>query len=231
MEPRLVLFDIDGTLLSASHVFRVALTEALTGVFGAAGPIPTFDFSGKTDPQIVRELMRAAGISDAEIDLGLKPALDEYERRLIPLLTEDHVIAKPGIAALLAELEAHPAVTLGLLTGNIESCARAKLAPLGWNVYFPFGAYGSDAEDRARLPAVAVERAHAHNGRRFAGKRVVVVGDSIHDVRCGRHLGVRAVAVASGRTNRAQLAAEQPDALCDDFSDTQAALRAILGGD
>ncbi len=120
-------------------------------------------------------------------------------------------------------------MTLGLLTGNLERGARLKLAPPDYNRYFPFGAFGSDSADRYTLPPVAVERALAHTGRRFSGKSIVIVGDSVHDVACGRDLGVRSVAVATGITSVERLGAEGPDALLADFSDTGRALEAILG--
>lgn len=226
---RLVLFDIDGTLLSAGRVFKLALTEALHKTFGSTGPWGTYDFSGKTDPQIVRDLMRGAGLPERTIDGRLAEALGRYRDRLLELIRPEDVTPKPGALALVESLVVEPCVTLGLLTGNLEACARAKLEPLGLNRHFPFGAYGSDHEDRHRLPVIAVERANGATGRHFTGAAIVVVGDSIHDVRCGRDLGVRAVAVASGRTTRDQLAAESPDALLDDLTDTKAALRAILG--
>jgi phosphoglycolate phosphatase-like HAD superfamily hydrolase len=225
---RLVLFDIDGTLLSAGGVFRRALSEALVEAFGTTGALEDYDFSGKTDPQIFRELMRGAGFSDAEIDRRMASALDGYRVRLEAFMRPEDVTAKAGVFPLLDRLAADTRACLGLLTGNLEACARVKLAPLGVNQRFPFGAYGSDHEDRHRLPAVAVERAFEATGHRFGGKSIVIVGDSIHDVRCGRRLGVRALAVASGRTTRAALAAESPDALFDDLADTAAVLRAIL---
>jgi phosphoglycolate phosphatase len=200
MTERLVLFDIDGTLLSAGRVFRQALSEALLATFGVTGPIESFAFSGRTDPEIVRGLMRGAGFDDGAIDARLSEALESYAARLIPLLVPDAVTAKIGVPTLVERLADDSRVTLGLLTGNLEPCARAKLEPLALNDYFPFGAYGSDHEERRQLPAIAVERAFRETGRRFAGKAIVIVGDSIHDVRCGRHLGVRAVAVASGTT-------------------------------
>jgi phosphoglycolate phosphatase-like HAD superfamily hydrolase len=226
---RLVLFDIDGTLLSASGVSARALAEALGQTFGTTGPMEGYDYSGKTDPLIVRELMASAGFSPEEISRRMAPTLALYQERLADVLRPEHVKPKAGIASLLAALRADERVTLGLLTGNLEPCARLKLEPLGINEHFPFGAYGSDHEDRHRLPAVAVERAHDATGIRFEGKSVVVVGDSIHDVRCGRDLGVRAVAVASGKTSLETLADESPDALVPDFGDTEASLRAILG--
>lgn len=226
---RLVLFDIDGTLLSAGGVSSQAMVEALVAGFGTAGAANEYDYSGKTDPQIVRDLLRGAGISDQRIDAGMTAALEDYRRRLDARLRPEHVRAKPGVVAVVDALAADTRVTLALLTGNIEPCARAKLAPLGLNRHFPFGAYGSDHEDRYCLPQVAVARAAAHTGATFSGEQVVIIGDSIHDVLCGRSLGVRAVAVATGRTSRERLAAERPHALLDDLSDTAAALDQILG--
>jgi phosphoglycolate phosphatase-like HAD superfamily hydrolase len=229
MPDRLVLFDIDGTLLSAREAFRTALSEALSTTFGTTGPMAGFDFSGRTDPAIVRGLMLAAGIEAAVIDARLDRALAGYQANLVPLLGPHAVQAKPGIPGLIQRLAADATVTLGLQTGNLERCARAKLAPLDLNRYFPLGAFGSDHENRHELPAIAVQRAYRATGRRFAGKSIVVVGDSIHDVRCGQSLGVRAVAVASGTTSRDSLSAEGPDVLLDDFADVEAALAAILG--
>jgi phosphoglycolate phosphatase-like HAD superfamily hydrolase len=229
LSERLVLFDIDGTILSAGGVSARSLGEVLLEMFGTDGYSATYDYSGKTDPQIVRELMRDAGFADAEIDRRLPETLRRYSARLAEALRPEHVSPKPGVTALVHALAEEPRVCLGLLTGNLEPCARVKLGPLELNHRFGFGAYGSDHEDRYQLPTVAVKRALDHSGRRFAGKSVVIVGDSIHDVRCGRSLGVRAVAVATGRTSREVLAAEAPDALLADFSDIEASLEAILG--
>ena len=226
---RLVLFDVDGTLLSAGGISGRAMTRAFVAVFGTAGDHPSYDFSGKTDPQIVRDLMRSAGVTDDVIDARMDLTLATYRGLLQVSLRPEHVEAKPGVPAIVAALGADRRVTLALLTGNLEPCARAKIEPLGLNPHFPFGAYGSDHESRYELPAVAVARALERTGTSFAGKEVVIVGDSIHDVLCGRSLGVRAVAVATGRTHRERLAAEQPDALLDDFRDTGLALEQILG--
>jgi phosphoglycolate phosphatase-like HAD superfamily hydrolase len=228
-ERRLVLFDIDGTLLSAAGISASALREALQAQFGTEGSLAGYDYSGKTDPQIVRELMEEAGFAREVIEERMAATLDEYLRRLTEILRPEHVRPKPGVVALVEALARQPGVTLGLLTGNLEPGARLKVEPLGLNTRFPFGAFGSDHEDRHRLPALAVERAFLHTGHRFVGKRVVIVGDSIHDVRCGQSIGVRAVAVATGVTPAETLAAEEPDALLRDFSDLGPALRAVMG--
>jgi phosphoglycolate phosphatase-like HAD superfamily hydrolase len=225
----LVLFDIDGTLLSAGRAARESVLAALADVYGwKAANGHSHDFSGKTDPQIVRELVEAdVGREKCEelLERALEKYLDEFSLRLSP----EAVVPKPGAAALLGRLAALPGVTLGLLTGNLERGARMKLDPPGFNPHFPFGAFGSDSEDRYRLPSIALERARAFSGRDFSGKRIVIVGDSVHDVLCGRPLGVRAVAVATGPTPAAWLAAQEPDALLESFSDVEAALEAILG--
>ena len=229
MRPRLVLFDIDGTLLSAGGVSARALEAALVETFGTAGPAAGYDYSGKTDPQIVRELMRGAGLDDAAIEERRPLALERYSRRLAEWIRPEHVRPKPGVIDLLESLARQPDVRLGLLTGNLEPCARLKLEPLAANRFFGFGAYGSDHEDRYRLPAVALARAREATGIAFEGEDTVIVGDSVHDVLCGRGLGVRAVAVSTGRTSPRTLAGAAPDALLPDFSDTAAGLRAILG--
>ena len=224
---RLVLFDIDGTLLSAGRAARESVLAALESAFSWTGAGTSHDFSGKTDPQIVRELI-ADSVPRDRFEAALEGALELYLAELASRLKPDAVVPKPGIPELLARLAAEPSVTLGLLTGNLERGARMKLEPPGFNRYFPFGAFGSDSPDRYRLPPIAVERARIFCGRSFSGKQVVIVGDSVHDVACGRSIGVRSVAVATGPTPAAKLEAERPDVLLASFSDVDAGLEAIL---
>jgi phosphoglycolate phosphatase-like HAD superfamily hydrolase len=225
----LVLFDIDGTLLSAGRAARESVLAALAGVYGwRAGNGHTHDFSGKTDPQIIRELVEG-DVGAQQCEALLAEALETYLEEFGHRLTPEAVVPKPGAAELLARLGAESRVTLGLLTGNLERGARMKLEPPGFNHYFPFGAFGSDSEDRYSLPAIALGRAREWSGRRFSGKSIVIVGDSVHDILCGRSLGVRAVAVATGPTPAARLAAQDPDALLESFADVDAAAEAILG--
>ncbi|HET7451554.1 MAG TPA: HAD family hydrolase [Thermoanaerobaculia bacterium] len=221
----LVLFDIDGTLLSAGRASREALHEAFHRNGVPEMVFDGYDFSGKTDPQIVRELLAARGVEGVAVERVIEDYLEELETRIRP----GEIVAKRGAAELLATLAEHPDVTLALLTGNHERGARAKLAPLDFNRYFPFGAFGSDHADRYELTPIAVARARECTGRAFAGKQVVVVGDSIHDVACGRAFGVKSVAVATGLTSSESLARENPDHLFPDFSDVPAVAGAILG--
>jgi phosphoglycolate phosphatase-like HAD superfamily hydrolase len=224
---RLVLFDVDGTLLSAGRAARESILAALSAVLGWEGSADGHDFSGKTDPQILRELVLDA-VGTTPFESALDAVLDRYVRELALRLTPHAVVPKPGVPALLERLAREPRVTLALLTGNIERGARMKLEPPGFNRFFPFGAFGNDSEDRYSLPAIAVARACERTGRDFSGESVVIIGDSVHDVACGRSLGARAIAVATGPTPAEKLAAERPGALFADFSDVEAAASAIL---
>ena len=228
---RLVLFDIDGTLLWTDGAGRRAVFGALEEHFGAIDPRDHL-FDGKTDPQIVRELLRRAGVSDADIDARLTQVLDRYYSLLNAELDgayhREHVF--PGVRALLDELEQRGDIILGLLTGNIERGARAKLAAVGIDPdRFVVGAYGSDHHHRPELPEIARRRAEDALGHRIAGREVVVIGDTPADVACGRGIGARAIGVATGRYSVEELRACDAAAVFADLSDTGAVVRAILG--
>lgn len=230
----LILFDIDGTLLSSDGAARRAFHRGLLEVYGTAGPIATHAFDGKTDPQIARELLRAAGIADAAIDRGLPALWQAYLRELADELAQPghRTTVHPGVRPLLDALDAQgDRVVVGLLTGNIEQGAALKLSSAGLAGRFRLGAYGSDHEERSALPPIAVARARELTGREIVGREIVIIGDTPHDVTCGRALGVRALGVATGRYDVASLAAAGADAVFPDLSDTAAALAWILDRD
>jgi phosphoglycolate phosphatase-like HAD superfamily hydrolase len=225
----LVLFDIDGTLLSAAGSGRRAIHGALREVFGGIGP-SDYWFDGKTDPQIVRDLMRSDGHSDAIIDERLPRVLARYVERLGVELADPayRPTVYPGVFPLLDALERHDDVVIGLLTGNIEPGATSKLRAVGLDpARFVVGAFGSDHEDRPALPAVALARARAL-GIELGGASVTVIGDTPADVACGASVGARAVAVATGRYTVEELAACGPAAVFRDLRDTDAVVTALL---
>jgi phosphoglycolate phosphatase len=228
---KVVLFDIDGTLLWTDGAGRRAVNRALEDVFGA--PVPdAHEFDGKTDPQIVRELMRLAGVADDAIDEGLPAALRRYVELLHQELKgADHrVKTYPGIASLLDALEARDDVLLGLLTGNVHDGALAKLEAVGLaRDRFRIGAFGSDHASRPELPAIARARAELLLGHAVSGADVVVIGDTPADMSCGDGIGARAIGVATGRYSVADLGACNAAAVFADLSDTAAVMRAILG--
>jgi phosphoglycolate phosphatase-like HAD superfamily hydrolase len=228
---RLVLFDIDGTLLSARGVPRRAFGGALEQVFGTAGPIDGHMFDGKTDPQIARELLRLAGLGDPEIDAGLPSLWSTYLANLERELARvgDRMVVYPGVRELLYRLEQErELVLLGLLTGNIRAGAALKLAAAGIGNRFPVGAFGSDYERRDQLPALAVARAQQATGVHFREREVVIVGDTPADMTCGRGLAVRAFGVLTGRHDRASLVAAGADQVFTDLSATEEVLAAIM---
>jgi phosphoglycolate phosphatase-like HAD superfamily hydrolase len=227
--PRLVLFDIDGTLLTDGGAARAAYGRALSTVYGFDGDLRSYDFSGRTDPQITYMVLRDAGLTDDAIESRLADLWESYLENLGRHATPDRVRALPGVRELLYELRSVPDVVLGLLTGNIERGARCKLQAPRLNDYFRFGAFGSDAFHREELPPIAVSRAAAISGRQFEPRDVVIIGDSIYDVRCGVPHDATTIAIASGKTAAETLQAENPTHLFNSAADTVALMEAILG--
>jgi phosphoglycolate phosphatase len=223
---RLILFDIDGTLLSTNGAARRAFHAALLEVYGTAGPIDTHEFDGKTDPQIARELLLLDGMPRPTIDQQLPRLFRCYlDRMALEIAQPAHsTLVYPGVRALLDTLAADDSVLLGLLTGNIAEGAALKLASAGLDHYFQFGAFGSDSAERGELPPIAVQRALERSGVNFGGKDVVIIGDTPSDVRCGQAIGVFALGVCTGRHGREGLLAAGADAVLDDLSDTRRVL-------
>jgi phosphoglycolate phosphatase-like HAD superfamily hydrolase len=227
---RLVLFDIDGTLLWSDGAGRRAMERALTRVFGSAGEAG-YRYDGKTDRQIVRELMRGEGHEDARIDDEMDRLVAHYLEGLREELAEGtrEVRVLPGVPELLDDLERREEVVLGLLTGNLAAGAAVKLAAAGIDIgRFRVNAFGSDHEERPELPTVAQARARELLGLHLHGERVVIIGDTPADIECGRGIGARAIAVATGRYDAEALRAHEPAAVFDDLSDTAAVVRAVL---
>jgi phosphoglycolate phosphatase-like HAD superfamily hydrolase len=214
---RLLLFDIDGTLLECGTQTKTLFAAALTEVFGTTGDIDRYSMAGRTDPQIVIELMSGAGIPRSEIDARLPAMRDLYLPRLEASLDRQGMHLLPGVVELLERLAPHPGSDLALLTGNWEAGARTKLSRFDLNRFFPFGAFGSDAVHRSDLPPIALARAERHLGRPIPPQEALILGDSIYDVLCARDNGLQVLAVATGRTSAAALAAAGADWVVPDL--------------
>jgi len=227
---RLFLFDVDGTLVTARGAGRAAFGRALQATYGTPGAVDVYDFRGKTDPRIVWDLMRGAGLDDAAITRGLDAFFAAYLEELRRAIGDgSRVQVMPGVAAVVSALAARDDALVGLLTGNIEAGARMKLAPTGLWPLFSVGAFGSDDMDRRRLPAIARARARLVAGRDFPFARVTIIGDTPLDVDCARACGAVAVAVATGQHPQEELAACEPDHIFADFTDVARALAALTG--
>lgn len=231
---RLILFDIDGTLLWTNGAGRRAIHRALLDEMGTAGPIESYRFDGKTDPQIVRELLALAGHPDCESEERVTAVCERYVTLLTAELAKPTQATRlfPGISDLLAALEPYEGdgrALVGLLTGNVERGAALKIRSAGLDPgRFTVGAFGSDSHRRADLPAVAAKRAAARTGRRFTGADIMVIGDTPDDVACARPIGARTVAVATGFYDVAALRAAGAAHVFADLRDTQAVLEALF---
>lgn len=226
---KLVLFDLDGTLLDSDGAGRRAMIGAFEDVFDTAGPIDEYSMAGKVDSQIVIELMSAAGWSEDEIRTRLLDYFKVYTEELQRIINQHDVYPLPGAVELLERLASHSDVVIGLLTGNVSMGAREKLRGAGLAQYFDgLGAFGDDALSRPELPAIAVDRAKEVLGREFRRKDVVIVGDTPNDIECGRSLDVKSIAVATGPYSCEELQKHRPDFCFPDLTDTEAFVEAIL---
>jgi phosphoglycolate phosphatase-like HAD superfamily hydrolase len=207
---KLILFDIDGTLVDCGGQARRAFAAALVDVTGGTGGIESYDFSGKLDPRIVADVLRGMGLSAGEVGARLPEVREAYLHRLERSLQVEKMKLLPGVANLLDALSGRDDVALGLLTGNWERGARIKLSRFDLNRYFAFGSFGDDAMDRHDLPPVALARAATALGRPFTAANALIVGDSLLDVSCAKAHGIPCLAVATGRASAGALAAAGP---------------------
>jgi phosphoglycolate phosphatase-like HAD superfamily hydrolase len=208
-----MLFDIDGTLLRCGREVGLAFFEALSDVFGAEAArraretAPGYSFAGRTDPRIVIDLMGAAGVPRDEAISQLDAVRARYLECLAECFDGSRTRVFPGVEALLERLAGRSDVTVALLTGNWEGGARVKLTSARLDGYFAFGAFGDDGIERHELPPVALERHRHASGFDAAPDRVLVIGDTRHDVDCARAHGLQVLAVATGREDEASLSA------------------------
>lgn len=227
---KLVLFDIDETILHSDGVGRRAMQSALTDVVGSDVDATGHNFSGKTDPQICFELLRLHGFDDSYIEHKLPAVFNRYLSLLEHEITRAHGYRlHSGVQELIDRLSANANCKLALLTGNIEIGARLKLKPFDLNRYFPFGAFGSDAADRLKLPEIAHSRAHQHfSSLKFSREDIVVIGDAVNDILCAKGYSVRSIVTCTGRTPRSELEVLRPDYLFESLTDTDAVCDAIF---
>ena len=228
---KLVLFDIDGTILLTAGAGRRAIVAALSAEVGRSEAFDRIRFDGKTDPQIVAEMLEAVGAEQPREAARVARLCQAYVSHLEAELERPttRTTLMPGVPELLDRLEARDDVVLGLLTGNVERGAALKLRSGGIEpARFRVGAYGSDAAHRPHLPEIATRRAEPYFGRVPTGSEVVIIGDTPADIHCGQGIAARAVAVATGAYSVSDLAACGPHAVFTDLSATDQVVDAIL---
>jgi phosphoglycolate phosphatase len=223
--PTLILFDIDGTLLTSGGAGETALKVGFRREFGLEEDLSDVPIAGRTDSGIARQVLQKHGLelSPSNIERFFSGYLSE----LGTLLPNRPGRVLPGIFPLLEVLRGRSEIHLGLLTGNLERGARIKLKHFGLDGIFPFGAFADDHHDRNALGPVALSRAADFHGFPFSVERVWVIGDTEHDIACARAFGAKAMGVATGNFSEDFLSQHHPDALFSDLGDTDSVLRAL----
>jgi len=208
---KLILFDLDGTLVSTGGAGLRALDVAFLSLQRLARASEGIPFAGRVDPVIIKDIFQTK-LRRTPSENELRSLMDHYLTALaMELASADNYRILDGVEALLTVLAARPDVVLALGTGNLEAGARLKLERSGLNSYFAIGGFGSDAEDRAEVLRIGVRRAEEKAGHPFAPRDVFVVGDTPYDVAAGRALGAVTVAVGSGHASENELRAAGPD--------------------
>jgi phosphoglycolate phosphatase-like HAD superfamily hydrolase len=223
---KVLLFDIDGTLIYTGGAGKRAFVETLREAFGIEDTLEDIPFSGKTDPLIIREIFAKHEIEPSAGHFDL--FLSRYVGCLQRLIADPRGIVMPGIREILETCFESPRFLLGLLTGNIRRGAEIKLHHYRLYHYFSFGAFGDDHEDRTELARIAHERSRRQSSRDFRPEDLYVIGDTPRDIECGRAIGARTVAVATGKYSREELAQHQPDFGFADLADTKVFFDRVL---
>jgi phosphoglycolate phosphatase len=222
---RLLLWDIDGTLITTGAAGQQAIVRATAERFGGDGDLDGVEIAGRTDAGIAQQVLQKYGVPVT--DENVHSFLDDYLQLLAEELPQRQGRVMPGVLELLKRTSAQRDTTLGLLTGNLERGAKLKLGHYGLWHFFAFGAFSDDHHDRNELGAFALSRALEGTGTKFAGSQVDVIGDTGHDIACGKAFGARTVAVATGSWSREQLAEHQPDFLFDDLSNVDEVIETL----
>lgn len=218
-----ILFDIDGTLLHSGGAGQAGIERALELAFGVTAPTTGIPTAGRTDRAIGVDLIRFHGLEDSD---STHARLQETYLQLLPSeLDNRQGVVYPGVRELLARLSQRDDVLLGLLTGNYREAAWQKLRHFGLAEHFAFGGFGDDHADRDEVARQALMAATEHHAPQEINRdKLWVIGDTPADVRCGRAIGARVIAVATGMYSVEELKPFNPDHLFADFSDVEAIL-------
>ncbi|MBI4691016.1 MAG: HAD hydrolase-like protein [Nitrospirae bacterium] len=222
---RLVLFDVDGTLIDSGGAGVRSLALAFTDLFSIEDAFHGINMAGKTDLQIIKEGLAKHGIS---ADGNVKTITDTYLKHLGREIDNSRIHIKPGISDVLRELSFMKDIKLGLLTGNFEQGARIKLEPFNINRYFPTGAFGSDDEDRDNLLPIAIRRFEELYKIKIKFYNCTVIGDTPRDIYCSKPYGAVSIGVATGPYSVDALRQAGADCVFDNLSDYSSLLQMFV---
>ncbi len=221
----MLLWDIDGTLTLSGGAGLRALQTGLQRAFGVVRSLDDIDYAGRTDRAIIGQIFAKLALPDHAANQAR--LLDAYLAELPAALQHPGGCILPGILDVLTALAGRADCAQALLTGNVERGARIKLGHHGLSHFFPFGAFADDSPQRNELGPVAVRRAREQLGVDYAPERIFVIGDTPHDIACGKVIGAQTIAVATGNYSLDELRAHAPAALFPDLRDTAAFLRTL----
>jgi phosphoglycolate phosphatase len=222
---RLLLFDIDSTLVNTGGAGFKALQLVVENRYGVTDDLHDIEIAGRTDSGIAASILKKYGVLPTK--KNVTTFLDEYVDLLARLLPTLHGHVLPGIREILTHMKSKPDRVLGLLTGNIERGAKMKLQRYGLWDFFEFGAFSDDHHDRNELGTFARRRAWEKHGHEFDAAQIDVIGDTGHDITCGKAFGARTIAVATGSWSREKLSAYRPDFLFDDLSNVDEVMKML----
>lgn len=234
-DQRILLWDIDGTLIRSTKVgsFKDYTIPMLEEVFGTAGCLPEMKVSGMTDLQIVGEALKHEGFKHDHIRERVHELRESYMKAMHKFTGNGEEVFEvlPGVREVLQAVTDHPRYQSALVTGNIEPAAWLKMELMGLSDFFPLpGAFGDESHDRRDLPALAAERICKYLGIDLAPEQFIVIGDTPNDIECAKHFGARSLAVNTGRFySEAELVACKPDVLLPDLSDVNRVMEKLAG--
>lgn len=223
MQNKLILFDIDETLIDAGKAGTRALNKAFAELFGIEDAFKNIKMAGRTDIQIMKEALSLYGLSDG--NGRVNDVINQYLSNLRKEIENPWKKLKPGVFEILDDLVSK-SIPLGLLTGNLEAGAKIKLTPFRLQKYFPAGAFGSDNEDRDKLLPIAV-RKFSELGVNATPERCVVIGDTPRDVQCAKVHNAFCIATATGPYSKEALADAGADIVVENLEEKEACLNFI----
>ena len=221
---KLVLFDIDKTLIDRSICHHVAFSYAFKEVYGVTIDISIINYAGMTDPQIAVEVLKRVGLDENLIKSKLDKCMDAVVDYFKENVEREDIPALDGAKELLDALENN--VIIGLITGNLEPIALEKMRKAGLSHYFQVGGFGSDNINRAELVKTAIKRAKDIHG--FNGSEVFVFGDTPRDINAGLEAGAKSIGVATGKYSKKELKDSGADFVFDNLKDKEKIVEIIF---
>ena len=224
---RLVLFDIDGTLVKGFKGHGRAFSEGFKKVYGVDATVDTIGVQGMTEQQVIIEVLKQHGLNEEEI----KSKIEECMRVMIDyfkkIVATDEIILLDGVQELLRQLKDRD-ILMGLVTGNLKPIGKGKLGKVNIDYYFKIGGFGNDDVDRANLARLAIERAKKYYGFQF-NNNVFLFGDAPQDMKAGKEVGVKTIGVATGVYSKEQLEDAGADFTLKNLKNTEKILKIIRG--